>query len=135
MLTRHLSIKFAQNTLKYFWRTNHAARTGEIFASDSLFQSILPNSEFNTQYHPDIYIVEAPDAIEPYDSQGKTLYRYSENNISAAVGYRGEYGVVVLGFPFETILKEKDRNRMMKGILEYLGSDRPNYQDPGKVIP
>jgi hypothetical protein len=119
------SIKFAQNTLKYFWRTNHAAHTGQIFAVDSLFQSLLPNSEFNTQYHPDIYMVEAPDAIEPYDRQGKTLFRYFENNISAAVGYRGDYGVVVLGFPFETIIKEEDRNRMMKGILKYLGSDRP----------
>jgi hypothetical protein len=119
------AIKFAQNTLKYFWRTNHAARSGEIFATDSLFQSMLPNSEFNTQYHPDIYMVEAPDAIEPYDSQGETLYRYFENNISAAVGYRGDYGVVVLGFPFETILKEKDRNRMMNGILEYLEGGRP----------
>ncbi len=114
------AIKFATNTLKYFWRTDHAATTGGITSIDSIFKSIIPDLEFNTNYHPDIYTVEAPDAIEPSTPQARTLLRYSENNISAAVGYRGEYGVVVLGFPFETIIDENDRNRMMQAVLEYL---------------
>jgi len=124
------AIKFATNTLKYFWRTNHAAVSGDIFAVDSTFKEILPNSEFNTQYHPDIYIVEAPDAIEPAHPQARTLFRYKENNISAAVGYRGEYSLVVLGFPFETIINEKDRNQMMQAILKYIDGTKPKDKRP-----
>jgi hypothetical protein len=114
------AIKFAQNTLKYFWRTNHAAKTGSVFAVDSLFKIQIPNMEFNTRYHPEIYTVEAPDAIEPSDEKGRTLFRYGENNISAGTGYLDDYGVVVLGFPFESIIEEQDRNNMMRGILKYL---------------
>jgi hypothetical protein len=46
--------------------------------------------------------------------------RYLENNFSAAVGYKGNYGIVVLGFPFETILGEKNRIEVMNTILNYL---------------
>jgi len=72
----------------------------------------------------DIYKVEAPDGIEPIGSGAKTIMRYAENNISAGIGYRGKYKLVIFGFPFETIPDEKMRHRVMKGVLLYFGSPR-----------
>ena len=75
---------------------------------------------FNTTYDTTIYAAEAPNGIEPADSLGKTFIRYKENNISAGVIYDGKYKLITTGFPFETILKSKERNLLMKNILEYL---------------
>ncbi len=76
--------------------------------------------EFNTSFNDSIYKVEAPDAIAGING-GEILLRYSENNFSAAVGYKGNYGVVALGFPYETILGEKQRYEVMNSVLKYLG--------------
>jgi len=48
------------------------------------------------------------------------VLRYTENNTSAGVAYKGKYGVVVLGFPFETIESEAMRHQLMKAIISYL---------------
>ena len=66
-----------------------------------------------------IYKVEAPDELGEVNGS-EVLLRYSENNFSSAVGYKDNYGVVVFGFPFETILGEKQRTFVMKSVLNYL---------------
>jgi hypothetical protein len=75
---------------------------------------------FNTGLDPQLYTVEGADALEPADSTAITLMRYAENNMSAAVAFRGTYGVVSLGFPFETLVEQQMRDAMMKRILNYL---------------
>lgn len=75
---------------------------------------------FNTVYHPTIYRVDAPDAIKPFGSGSQTIFRYRENEFSAAVGYRGPYRSIVMGYPFETIISESERTNLMKFILQYL---------------
>jgi len=112
-------IKFAHEALHFRYRTNHAACSGGIIAVDNLFRSVITNFQFNTEYHPYIYTVEAPDGIEPSDESAATILRYSENNISAAVAYRGTYNVVTLGFPFETILPQESRDKVMKAVFKY----------------
>jgi hypothetical protein len=69
---------------------------------------------------PVLYTVEGADALEPVDSTAITLLRYSENNMSAGVAYRGDYGVVSMGFPFETIVDQEMRDRIMKRTIHYL---------------
>jgi hypothetical protein len=49
------------------------------------------------------------------------LLRYNENEFSAAVGFSEGRGVVVFGFPFETINDDIKRNEVMKAVLDYLG--------------
>jgi hypothetical protein len=75
---------------------------------------------FNTGVDPVLYTVEGADALEPIDSTAITLLRYSENNMSAGVAYRGDYGVVAMGFPFETITGQAMRDRIMKQVIQYL---------------
>jgi hypothetical protein len=115
-------IKFAREILKYFHRTNHAVINGDIFVTDSSFSSSIDEFQFNTSYHPDIYTVEAPDAIEPADSMAYTIFRYKENNMSAAIAYNGPYKVVIFGFPFETILTEQSRSKTIAAVFDFFTS-------------
>ncbi len=109
-----------QDVLKYKWRTNHASRTGKFHFTDNSFADRNDQYQFNTGYNPKIYTVESPDAIEPANAESKTLIRYNENNMSAGVIYQGKYKVVALGFPFETILGENQRDSIMAKILDFL---------------
>jgi hypothetical protein len=114
------NIKFARQTLKLYWRTNFAATTGAIHSVDSLFYQHEDTLYYNHAYHPEIYKVEAPDGIEPFGNVAKTLLRYSENNISAAIGFQGKYNLVIFGFPFEAIKGIQIRDNVMNHILRYL---------------
>jgi hypothetical protein len=46
---------------------------------------------------------------------------YTENNYSAGVTFKDKYGSIVIGFPFETIKTELDRNDFMKYVIKYFG--------------
>jgi hypothetical protein len=117
-----MTIKFARKVMKYFHRTNHAVKNGYIIVCDTVFRQIVKDIKFNTSDHNKIYTVEAPDAIEPADSLAYTIFRYRENNMSAAVAYNGAYKVVVFGFPFESIVEMENRNQTMRAIIEFFKS-------------
>ena len=87
---------------------------------DPEFAPMYQQFRFNTGIDPELYAVEGADALEPIDSTAITLMRYSENNMSAGVAFRGVYGVVSLGFPFESIVDQKMRDIVMKRTLNYL---------------
>lgn len=110
---------FANNVLHYKWRTNHAVKSGEVHSTD--YSNPLFNGQwvFNTSFHKTIYKVEAPDAIEPFGEGAITAFRYGENNSSAGIAFKGAYKTVIMGFPFETIIDEKGRAKLMKQILNY----------------
>ena len=112
--------EFAQNVLKYKWRTGHAAVTGKVKSVFSPFPQLKGDYHFHNRLNPDMYAVESPDAIEPADESSHTVFRYSENNTSAGVAYSGDYKTCILGFPFETISDESLRNQFMKGLLDFM---------------
>ncbi len=115
--TTQNDIKFAREVLKIDWQTNHAAVTGKFYSVDSLFIQSNDIFHFNTEYQPDLYAIESPDAIDPANG-AKTILRYSENRFSAATAYLGnDYSVIVFGFPFATIVEEDWRNQVMKTVL------------------
>lgn len=111
--------KFAEDVLHFKWRTNHAARNGQVIATDNLDINFPGKLTFNTRYHPQIYKVEAPDGIEPAGEGALSAFRYNENNVSAGIAFNGKYKTVILGFPFEAILSETERNGLMKNVLAY----------------
>ncbi|NQV40952.1 MAG: xanthan lyase [Candidatus Marinimicrobia bacterium] len=120
-----LDIQFAEEVLNYRFRTDHAVKTGKLtIITQDLFQ--LETSQglnFNTNFHPSLYKVESPDAIEPATPEAVTILRYTENNTSAAVAASGAYKIVVFGFPFESILSKTSRNEVMASILKFLDSE------------
>ncbi|WP_455592504.1 golvesin C-terminal-like domain-containing protein [Bacteroides sp.] len=81
---------------------------------------------------PYCYVVESPDALEPAAAGAYTLFRYSENNLSAGIAYQGAYKTCVLGFPFEAIRTVKEREQLMKTILEFF-TRQGDDASPGKV--
>lgn len=205
------ALAFLREKLHVKIETNHAARTGVVRSVSDELLPAFSTFTFNTGYHPDIYTVDAPDAIEPYgkpipsgtssiddgqsgascetmeygqtaelptatvagltsrsseafdigeyeDNRGfdtpaksaenpagpdygtairwssarlnlvpadpQTLMRYEENQFGAAVGYRTEKSAVVtFGFPFETIIDPAEREKVLRGVLLYLGLD------------
>lgn len=111
--------EWAQNTLKYKWRNNNGAVTGKIKSVTSPFKNIEGNYEYYNQLNSESYVVENPDAIEPVGDNSFTVFRYSENNLSAGTFYKGErYNTCILGFPIESVKEQEKRNKLVKGILE-----------------
>lgn len=111
-------IAFANNILKFKLKTGHAAKKGNVFAVNN-FLLEDNNLAFNTAFNDSIYKVEAPDELGPVKGS-EVLLRYKENSFSSGVGYRGDYSVVLFGFPFETILGDKQKTSVMKAVLKYL---------------
>jgi len=106
--------------LHFKHRSDHAVRNGYIYATDIAQPSFTGSYTFNTSDNSSVYAAEAPDAIEPADKESFTAFRYRENNTSAAVMYRGKPGIVVMGFPFETIINALERDELMKELLNFL---------------
>nr|WP_320000616.1 fibronectin type III domain-containing protein [uncultured Draconibacterium sp.] len=105
------------NLFGFKWLTNHAVKGGQ-------FYSVNSNSNFtgafNTDYTLEQYPVEAPDGIEAFDENGKTIFRYAENGISAGVYSENNHKSLVLGFPFESVKGQNERDALMREILKML---------------
>jgi len=112
------NVKFATEKLKYRLASDHAVKNGSVEIVNVEFKSTYSKFNFNTEFNEEIYRVEAPDALGSINGS-ETFLRYSENLYSAGVAYNNEYGVVVLGFPFETVTTQTSRNELMKSILKY----------------
>jgi hypothetical protein len=125
---------FAKRVLKYTWRTNHASKNGHVYANNTLMFGNDINYNFVTEFDPKIYGAENPDGIEPVKGSGAlTVMRYAENNVSAGVAWNGEkYNTMVLGFPFECVKTENERNILMKRILDFFENDQDILQEVAK---
>lgn len=115
--------KFAMEVLKYKWRVGQAAVMGKVKSVDSPFTSISGDYTYYNELNADSYVVESPDAIEPAAEGAYTVMRYAENNLSAGVAYRGDYKTCVLGFPFEAIRTESEREALMNAILTFFNDN------------
>ena len=116
--------KFATDVLKYKWRVGQAALKGKVKSVNSPFPMLTGNYTYHNELNEESYVVEAPDAIEPASKDAYTVMRYSENNLSAGVAYQGDYKTYIMGFPFETIRTEAERETLMKAILTFFNSGK-----------
>ena len=113
---------FAQNVMGYTWVDGRATLRGEVYSVPSVLKMSdgMGNLHFYDTLNSDFYAVESPDAIKASDNKGATIVRYSENNIPAGIASsRNGYKTVVLGFPFETIKNENERNEFMERVLNF----------------
>lgn len=114
------SINFAKNILNFNLVTDKGSKSGDVFPTKTSFLKNLFGFQFCNQLNDSIYAAESPDAIAPANG-GEIILRYKDNQFSAAVAYKGNYGVVVFGFPFETILKPEVRNEIMRSVIKHFG--------------
>ncbi len=112
--------RFVQDVLKYKWRSNEATATGSVRSVQNPY-GLQPNVKYGFHHEPNTerYHVESPDALEPADKSGaRTIFRYSDNNISAGVAYIGkDYKAVSLGFPIETLNSQDEINILIDELL------------------
>lgn len=109
---------WAVKTLKIKWRADCGAVTGKFKSAASPFPSFTGKFDYYNQPNNESYVVERPDAIEPSEKSAYTIFRYSENNLSAGVAYKGAYSVCILGIPFESVKPEK-QNLLMNSIIQF----------------
>lgn len=112
---------FATEILKYKWRVGQAARRGEVKCVDTRMGTTGERYTFCHQLDSERYVVESPDAIEPACPEASTVLRYAENNLSAAVAYRGnDYRTCILGFPIESLQDKEQVERLMRNIMNFM---------------
>ncbi|MDD3107584.1 MAG: xanthan lyase [Alistipes sp.] len=110
---------FGAEVLKIKLRTARAAIRGEVKSVSSPFPSLNGRYTYHHALSDSCYVVESPDAIEPADPKAYTVFRYSENNLSAGVAYKGAYRVCALGFPIEALQTEEQRRAMIQTIFTF----------------
>ncbi len=113
--------EFARKVLHISYNGDMATRRGVARVVASPMKMARQNINFNREPSSDFYPVESPGCIAPAGRGAFIAMRYATNNQSAAVGYNGEdYRVMIMGFPFESILSEQERNSLMRGVLDFL---------------
>ena len=110
---------FAKQVLKYQWRVGQAATEGKVKTVASPFSQFVGKYTYYNTLNDQSYVVESPDGIEPAEASAFTVFRYSENNLSAGVVYQGKYKTCVLGFPFESVKNSMERDLLMNSILTF----------------
>lgn len=115
---------FAEEVLHVTFGGNMATRRGNVFAPASRLTRRGMELKFNTELCREIYCVESPEVVTPVGSRAFTALRYRSNSQSAAVGYRGDYRSLVVGFPIETITDQEQLNAFMEASLKFLNSNR-----------
>jgi hypothetical protein len=114
-----ITAAFARDILNLKHMTTHASGTGQVIPERGAFP-LDSQVVFNTTYNDSVYAVTAPGSIG-HTGKGEILLRYAENQFSAAAGNKNDYGVVGFGFPFETLIGEEVRTRIMQAVMSYLG--------------
>ena len=115
---------FARGILKYTWRDDKAAVEGKIKSVPSPLADTRADYEYYNEPNEESYVVESPDAISPADPCAYTAFRYTESNLPAGIVFGGNdtdhWRTVVLGFPFESVKGEAQRDSLMSQVLHYL---------------
>ncbi len=111
--------EFARKVLHYRLAGWGASRRGVVRVKPSPAHFPAAEYRFNTELCRDCYAVESPDALAPVGEGAFTLLQYPDSRLGAAVAFDGNFRSVVMGFPFETIQDETQRNELMKRILDF----------------
>lgn len=114
--------KFASEVLGYTWRVGQASADGKVKQVTTRYKAFGEgNYQFSNELNEGCYAVESPDGLYATDSKkGATFLRYGENNVAAgSLLDHGNYRVVVMGFPFETIKGSDARNKLMSQIISF----------------
>lgn len=105
---------FTQEILHYRWEGPLPSHT------DSRVRGMRTNTQIRRQANQYRYGVTNPDVISP-TGRAQTLFMYSDSQLPAGIGYKERlFSTMVLGFPFESIESDRDRDRLMRAILNYL---------------
>lgn len=113
---------FAREVLGYELGSGQASGSGRVRV---VWPDLTPGTiRFNQTLRDDCYAVESPDALRPAGEDAFPAMRYADGGRTAAVVRDGNAKTFVMGFPFETILSEKERDRLMEDILRFFEPEK-----------
>ena len=118
---------FVEKTLKIKWmvdKINDIEKVNFNNSGNKHFQGI--DLSFHAAPNEQSYYVEAPDIILPNDEYATQICEYVINKQGAGMVYDGNYRICALGFPFETIRQEHDREKLMNYILDFFSDNNRN---------
>ena len=105
---------FASQVLHYRWEGPLPSRT------DTRIKGMRSKADIRRTANTDGYGVTKPDVISPV-GLASTLFTYTDSRLTAGVGYKDRTcATLILGFPFESVIQDKERDRIMKSALKYL---------------
>jgi hypothetical protein len=120
---------FAREVLHYSFNGDMATRRGEVRTIASPMNMPRIDIRFNREPSTTHYGVESPGCIAPYGRDAFIAMRYPRSNQPAAIGYKGKtYRTFVMAIPFESILDEDQRDKLMLGVLDFLNQSGSNEE-------
>ena len=105
--------------LHYTYDGSRAAQRGRVRVVTSHPGFSRDEYRYVNEYRPDRYRVESPDALRPAGAGAFSVMRYVENGRTAGVASEAG-GTFVMGFPFESIESDVQRDRLMRDVLDFL---------------
>ena len=111
---------FAEEVLGVKFGGNMASRDGKINTKPTKFAGRRIQLSFNTQPSSKIYPVESPEIVRPNKKGAFTALQYATTQESAAVAYKGDYSLFIMGFPYESITDASQREILMQDILNWI---------------
>ena len=110
---------FAEEVLHYTYDGDQAADRNRVRVVTSHPGFSRDEYRYVNEYRPDRYRVESPDALRPAGAGAFSVMRYVENGRTAGVASEAG-GTFVMGFPFESIESDVQRDRLMRDVLDFL---------------
>ena len=111
--------RFAEEVLHYTYDGGRAAQRGRVRVVTSHPGFSRDEYRYVNEYRPDRYRVESPDALRPAGAGAFSVMRYVENGRTAGVASEAG-GTFVMGFSFESIESDVQRDRLMRDVLDFL---------------
>ena len=110
-MTQESDRRFLQTILKSSWG-------GRSQATDNKIKGLGTEMAYWKTLNEEHYAATSADILQPV-KPAYTAMQYADG-YGAAVAYRGNYRLFVMGFPFECIQGDQKQAGIMKGILNYL---------------
>lgn len=105
---------FTSEVLHYRWEGPLPSRT------DNQIKGMRSKAEIKRFADSESYGVTKPDVLSPV-GLASTLFTYTQSSLPAGIGYKDRTcATITLGFPFESVTSQKERDRIMKSVLNYL---------------
>lgn len=99
--------------LGYKWKTAYAGPSGQV--------SGMLNASFYNTLNEESYCVENADGIIPSSTKAKTVLKYDDNGVSAAVFYQGDgYKSAAFGFPLEAVTDKAKLFELIRLTMNYI---------------
>ena len=116
-------ICFLKNTLKVNKNTTLINPNGLVNRHYSSLTMLSDTIRYCQKPSSDVYHIISADAFLPMFGAFPVL-RYADNGTVAAVAYKGDYRLWVMGFPFEVILSPRKQQDLMLDVLNFLITEK-----------